>query len=282
MQPTPCSIESGHNIRRPLSQCTDAEKKSRESVYLRASIADSARSALTTQADLMAQQVAELMRTRMGGSAESLANGDGVVGTGSEPAELFVIAHPDGSVQRYAKSLTGDTTGTTRLMSGFDAARANGDALFVWPDDYHADSIVLRLTLRSLPVTHEGSLMVQYQAHPAFGVFLISEYTFAPALAKPNNPTPQYPFMEQLRHVGAGLMLEFVVDTSGRVVPGTIRDLWPPDKPKLKNELLRYYEGFVDASETAVASWKFYPARKGTCHVPQIVQLPIQYSFRKQ
>lgn len=265
-----------------LSRCADAAKKSFESVYLRASIADSDRTALTAQTDFMAQEVAESMRTRMGGSPDSMANGDGVVRAGSVPAELVVVAHPDGSVQRHATSMTGDTTATVLLTKAFDAARADGDAMLIWPDGYSADSIIVRLALHALPVKREGSMAVQYRAHPAFGVFRMSYYIETPALAKPNNPDPVYPFTDRLHRVGGTLMLRFVVDTNGRAVPETIRDVWPPDTPKLTGELLRYYQGFVDASRRAVATWKFSPARIGDCPVRQIVQLPIQYKYGSQ
>ena len=265
-----------------LPQCAVAGGTTHQSVYLRASIADSDRSALTAQTDLMAQQLAESMRASMGASPDSLADGDKTVGVGSVPTVLIVIARPDGSVQRRASSMTGDTTAAAILLRAFDTARANGDALLVWPDGYGADSIIVRLELLSLPVKHEGSLMVQYGAHPAFGVFRLSVLTFVPALAKPNNPDPVYPFVDQLHRVGGTLMLQFVVDTNGRAEPETMHDVWPPNRPKLTGDLLRYYERFVEASERAVATWKFSPAHMGSCLVKQIVQMPIRYKFGNQ
>ena len=72
-------------------------------------------------------------------------------------------------------------------------------------------------------------------------------------------------------------MLEFVIDSSGHPVQETMHDVWPRDKPRLMGETEKAYEEFVAASEAAVRDWKFYPARIGACHVPQIVQLPMQY-----
>lgn len=264
---------------RPVWSCSEADKITRESVFLRASIADSDRSTLTTQTDFMAQQVAEAMRSMMGGSAASLAEGDGTVHPGSVPAELDLVARPDGTVQRVATSRTGDTTATTLLVKAFDATRANGDALLVWPDGYNADSIFVRLILNSLPVKHENSVIVQYNARPAYGIFHISEHSEAPALAMPNNREPSYPMSDRQRRVEGTLMLEFVVDTNGNPIRRTIHDLWPRDKPPLTGDLLHHYEDFVDASKRAAASWRFYPARLGKCHVPQIVQIPIRFMF---
>jgi hypothetical protein len=265
------------------TKCVGARSEkelTRESIFLRASIADSARTALTTQTDLMAQEVAEAMRAHMGGSSDSLPNGDGIVHTASVPAELVVIAHPDGRDRRYARSLIGDTSATAMLVRAFDETRAHGDALLVWPDGYSADSIVVRLLLGGMPVKYASSVIVQFQSHPAFGVFRLLEYTSAPPFPKEHNPAPVYPDGGRLRRVGVTLELQFVVDSSGDVEAETIRDIWPADKPNLTGELLRYYDDFVDVSKRAVGDWKFYPARVGSCHVKHFMRIPIQFTMK--
>jgi protein TonB len=80
------------------------------------------------------------------------------------------------------------------------------------------------------------------------------------------------------RHgVTGNLLAQFVVDTNGRAVMSTFKDLWPSDKPRLTGGLQEYYEAFVDAVREGVSDETFTPARVGSCAVRQIVQMPVMF-----
>ena len=254
----------------------------RTEVYLHAMIADSDNSALVVQADLMAQDVAESMRRRMGGASDELPYGDSVVKPWSVPAMLIVTMRADGSATRRAASLSGDTLAASMLLNAFDEVRKNGKALVIWPDGYAVDSLIVRLVLWPTALTRDGSMRMIKATHSRFGVFRILEPIERPARAKPNQPTPAYPYSDMVHRVSGWLLLEFVVDSSGHAVPSTMHDMWPRGKPRLTGELRRYYDDFVEATKTAVATWQFYPASVGSCHVQQIVQLPIAYRIPGQ
>lgn len=261
------------------ARSTPADLLTRTTAYLDASIDDSRSSALTMQADLMAQQVAESIRTRIGGTPDSVPKADSVMKSWSVPAELIATMRADGSAMRRARSWTGDTLATSLLLDAFDKVRKNGDGAIVWPDGYTADSIVIHLHLETVAPMRDGS--IPKARYSQFAAFQILEPIETPALPKPKNHPPTYPYSEGLHHVIGTLLLQFVVDSSGFVVPSTMRDIWPSDKPRLTGELGRYYDDFVEASEAAVVEWRFYPASVGSCHVRQIVQLPIVYGFPK-
>lgn len=256
-----------------------SDQLKRTEVYLHATIADSGNSALVVQADLMAQDVAETMRTRIGGTSNELPFGDSVVKPWSVPAVLIVTVHADGSATRRAVSQSGDTLATSMLLDAFDNVRKNGKALIIWPAGYAADSLVVRLVLWPTALTRDGSMRMIKATHSQFGVFRILEPIEHPALAKPNNPIPEYPYSNMVHRVTGSLLLQFVVDSSGFAVPSTMRDMWPRGNPRLTGELGRYYDDFVEATKSAVARWQFYPAAVGSCHVNQTVQLPIQYKI---
>lgn len=251
----------------------------RTTAYLHATVADTGNPALVVQADLMAQDVAEAMRTRTGGPSEELPFADSVVKPWSVPAVLIATMHADGSATRRAASQSGDTLATSMLLDAFDKVRKNGSGLIVWPDGYAADSIVVRLMRWPNALTPDGSMRMIKATHSQFGVFRVLEPIERPALAKPNNPAPRYPYSNMVHRVIGSLLLEFVVDSSGSAVPSTMHDVWPRGKPRLTGDLGRYYDDFVESTESAVATWKFYPAAVGNCHVQQIVQLPIKYRF---
>lgn len=246
-------------------------------VFLHATVSDSTNRALTVQADLMAQDVAGIMLTSLGGSPAKLPNADSIITPASVPAGLIVIAHPDGSVSRRAVSMTGDTTATSVLTRAFDAARRNSTALIVWPDSYKAESVVVRLLLRPAGVTPRGNVVVDSENNVRFGVFRLLQPSLTPALAKMGNPAPRYPPIAESEGVSAELLMQFVVDTNGRAERGTIHDLWPANLPPLTGYLAQYYHDFVVATRDAVINWNFTPARIDVCPVRQRVQLPLRF-----
>lgn len=258
---------------------TPSDLLTRTTAYLHATVVDSGNSALVVQADLMAQEVAETMRTRMGGTSDEVPIGDSVVKPWSVPAVLIATMYADGSATRRAASQSGDTLATSMLLDAFDKVRKNGDGLIVWPDGYAADSLVVRLVLWPTALTRDGTTRMIKATHSQFGVFSILEALESPALPKPNNPAPRYPDSDLAHHVIGSLLLQFVVDSSGFAVPSTMHDIWPKDKPRLTGDLGRYYDDFVEATKSTVVRWKFYPAAVGNCHVQQTVQLPVEYKF---
>jgi hypothetical protein len=161
----------------------------------------------------------------MGATSDELPFRDSVVKPWSVPAVLIATMHADGSATRRAASQSGDTLATSMLLDAFDKVRKNGSGLIVWPDGYAADSIVVRLVLWPTALTRDGSMRMIKATHSQFGVFRILEPIERPALPKPNNPTPSYPYSDLAHHVIGSLLLEFVVDSSGFAVPSTMHDM---------------------------------------------------------
>jgi hypothetical protein len=74
--------------------------------------------------------------------------------------------------------------------------------------------------------------------------------------------------------------MQFVVDSSGRVDPATLRDLWPADRPRLTGELGGHYRAFLSAVRDGLADARYVPARVGGCATRQLVQQPFEFRFR--
>ena len=244
--------------------------------FLYATVSDSNR-ALVVQADLLAQEVAETIRTRLGGTPDQIPPGDGVVKPRSVPAELLATMHADGSATRRATNPFGDTLATSLLLDAFDRVRKEGDGAIVWPEGYAADSVLVRLVLWPIPPRNGGG--TQIPQHSQFASFQILEPIETPATPKPQNASLTYPRYKLIHRVTGSLLLQFVVDSLGFVVPATMHDIWPTGKPRPTGDLGRYYDEFLDASKTTIANWQFYPASVGKCHVRQIVQIPLIYGI---
>ena len=134
----------------PPSACSAALQPngmSLETVYLDARMAPHTNETLVSQADLVAHDVALELRTKLGGSESAAPDIGSSIKWYAIPAELIVVARPDGSMTWRGVSASGDSTAVTLLSTALDSVRGKGGALMLWPEGYAADSIVLRLSL---------------------------------------------------------------------------------------------------------------------------------------
>jgi hypothetical protein len=253
----------------------------REPVYLQARMPAHTDSAFTVQADLMASDVAEELRALLGAHDTDIPLADSVMPWYSVPSQLIVTAHPDGSVTRHIRSAAGDSSADVLLSRAFDAARARGAALMLWLENLTTDSIIVRLTLVPSLAENGWKVVAPAGRRARFAAFYLSEPTESPALPKANQGEPDYPFFNRRSRITGRLTLQFVVDTNGRVDSTTIHDLWTPGVPRLTGELERYYNDFVRSTTTWVKRIQFYPARRGSCLVRQIVQIPFEFVYRQ-
>ena len=253
-----------------------AERTMSHEILLRASPVD-AEPAVAVQADLMAQDVASQFIALLGGTEDKVPVADRSVTWRSLPAQLLVTIHPDGSVTRRGVSAWRDTTATSLFVRAFDAARANGAALIIVPDNLASRPVVVRLVLDMDLYAPGGRTKTPASARPGFAAFLMPYATEAPALPKPNNPPPRYPDRAAMSRMGGYVTMRFIVDTLGRVEPASIHDLWPSDKPRLTGYLAADYDEFVSAVKAVLPMWRFSPARLGSCPVSQVVNLPIAF-----
>jgi hypothetical protein len=252
----------------------------RELVFLQARMPVHTDSAFILQADLMAQEVATEVRALLGAHGEDVPFADSIMAWYAVPSVLTVIAHADGHVTRQIQSTLWDTRAAALLARAFDAARAHELALIIWPDHSPLDSVVVRLSLRTAGVT--GSIPPFAPAGEAgvrFTVFTLLQPETFPAVPMPNQHPPRYPMDNERRRVAGFLVMQFVVDTSGRAVPASIRDLWPANRPRLTGDQAQEYNAFVRSTTYWLEEIRFRPARIGTCRVKQLVQQPLAYKI---
>jgi hypothetical protein len=253
-----------------------AEKTMSHEILLRASPVDT-EPAVAVQADLMAQDVASQVVALLGGTEDKLPVADRLMTWRSLPAQLLVTIHPDGSATRRGVGAWRDTTATSLLVRAFDAARANGAARFIVPDNISSRPVVVRLVLDMELYAPGGQTKPPATARPGFAAFLMPYATESPAYPRRNNPRPRYPVGAEMSRMGGYVLMRFIVDTLGRAASASIHDLWPSDKPRLTGYLATYYDGFVSAVKAVLPTWRFSPALLGSCPVRQVVDLPIAF-----
>jgi len=94
---------------------------------------------------------------------------------------------------------------------------------------------------------------------PLFRSWLPS-YRWVPAIPDRQNRPPRYPPAAQARGIPGQVVLQFVVDTSGRADLGTVRVLHAQ------------YRDFVEAAVRQLSVWRFRPATADGCPVRALVQ----------
>jgi len=104
---------------------------------------------------------------------------------------------------------------------------------------------------------------------PPGGVYAAGDaYVEKPALAAPGSPQPHYPEMLRRAGVSGEVVAEFVVDTLGRVEPGTLRVV------RSDHEL------FAAAVRAVLPALRFLPAEAGGRRVRQLVRQPFTFALR--
>jgi hypothetical protein len=253
-----------------------AVSMTRDSIYLDARMDSSSRESLTLQADLIAHDVAAELRLRLGGSESAAPQIGGSVKWYSIPAELIVTARPDGSMTWRGLSASGDPAAVEVLSTALDSARRHGTGVMLWPEGYAADSVVLRLTLLPRAFDGNSSAVHSNSKRIRFLAFTIMHPVESPALPK-GSPNVRYPTYNERHGVSGNLIAQFVVDTNGRAVMSTFKDLWPTEMTRLTGAKQNYYADFVRAVREGVSEEIFTPAHVGSCVVRQRVQMPVQF-----
>ena len=159
------------------------------------------------------------------------------------------------------------------LESGLTSA-INAGFKFEWPAGVTTDSIVFDIQLDSegaekgvTPTPREGQ-------EPLFTVMTPWETDQVRQIRPPRisyPPAVTSPGMEGYIH------LNFVVDTTGRVVISTVRDIWPIGRPRLTGEMGRYYDAFLKAVREGLPTARFAPARYGGCPVQMWVRQSFEF-----
>src|SRR5512140_2774499 len=110
----------------------------------------------------------------------------------------------------------------------------------VWLDGVEGDSLEMRVDFRRPRIDGQG-VVQSVKARAAVPVFTVAAPREEIAVVvKP--PRTYYPPLLQSHGVEGRVMMEFVVDTTGRADPATIHDWWPPERPRLTGALEAHYQ----------------------------------------
>jgi hypothetical protein len=266
--------------RSPCLDSIPAAAMKRVPVYAAAEITgtDPVTPSAVASMDLLTQAVAEQARALLGAGAGQLPPGEPSITWRHLEPQLLVVAHRDGRMTWrvqppvwVSERNTGDSA-AQHLARALAAARARGEAFF-WDDALRADS--LTWLLRVEPATlAEGGSVTPPTLRAGFPVFSVLTPAILPADVE--RMRTNYP-MVRIRGFAGTVRLQFVVDTAGRAVSSTIRDVWPAGEARLVGPPRFAYDSVVRVMQLAVEGARFVPARIGRCAISQLMQQAFTY-----
>ena len=262
-------------------------------VYVHVTVASRADTVAGSSLLLIAESVAGRIRTTLGAAPDSVPDGARVLAalrshvasdttvsrarTRVDSAALRVVARRDGSL-RWAPVLTPPSPPTLLLESGLTAAKEAGE-IFLPAELFAADSIVF-----TLHYLYRYDVVGGRVRPRAFGPATLAAFTLRTpvekqaAVAAPI--TVHYPTSSIMGRAEGVVIVQFVIDTTGRAMASTVHDVWPKDRPRLTGDLGEYYQAFFAATKEAIARGQFTPAEIAGCKVRQLVQQPFTYRMR--
>ena len=225
-------------------------------------------------ADLLTQTVAEKIRKTLGSETGTLPSADSAVKWSELGGSVVVVAHRDGTYtwKEDTTALVGfmGTSELHRIADALNESSAAGDRIF-WPDSVKEDSAAFRLAY-AFPVMGADKKLQPLQVRVANPAFTIMMPWFKPA--QMSHPPPVHfptPIPNSSHY---GIMLDFVVDSKGRVVPATIREYVPPGRDSTQGNA-EYHRAFLKSVVRDFQSARFTPASIGGCAIDQRVRNPF-------
>jgi hypothetical protein len=176
-------------------------------------------------------------------------------------------------------SASGDAAAVTLLSTAMDSARRHGSALMLWPDGNAADSIIVRLSLLPESFFDESPASTTTLTRLRFRAFTIPYPDLSPARPKGRLEV----FLPNFggHRVEGRTLTQFVVDTSGKAIMSTFKDIYPAGSSPLSDEFKDHYTEIIQAVRAGVAAESFTPARVGSCPAQQMVKLPVEFRERR-
>jgi len=226
-------------------------------------------------ADVLAQSVGERIRKSLGGSEDGqLPSADSAVKWWELGGSVVVIPHRDGTFtwRQDTTALTGfmATGELHRIVDALSEAARAGDRIS-WPDTAQKDSAAFRLAY-AFPAMGPDRKLQPLKVRVANPIFTIKMPWFKPAqMSRP----PHLHFPTSMPNgTGYGIILDFVVDSTGRVDPTTISDVPPEFQPVGKE--LEFHRALVESVVRDLPSAQFSPALVGGCAISQRRRDPLQ------
>lgn len=249
-------------------------------VYTWVNLPDSASPTFRALAENLMQDLVERVPALLGGRPDVLPSAGPSVHFFDLSNSLDVIGHRNGRIT-WRPAVDANAGAATILGRALDAASADG-TLFPWDSSMAGDSVRFRISFvwpGADSASRERLSHVQETAIPVFSIPVPILHQVQP---EPGNRPPPYPDDAAYSGYNATVIMQFVVDTSGRADMATAHDVWPKDKPPLDHNRQLVYNEFVQEILQRLPEFRFHPASLGlSCRLRQVVSMPFVFTHSR-
>jgi len=280
--PTVARAQAGDTPAAPAQSCLSSIPDSllrSVPVYLQAELVDSVDRPVLPGIDLLTQEVADSVRASFGATADQLPNADPPLTWRALDVRLDVVLRRDGHVYSAVhlsdEGYRPDSAAALLLARALAAVAKNDEYFVIWPDGLKSDSVAFHFEMHYPFVNGRGDVGT-LSLRQAFALFSVRVPASEPVVPM-RVLHPEYAEELQLNGVAGNLIMQFIVDTTGRAEMATVKDIWPSDRPRLTGDKGVFYETFRRAVVRSIARDRFEPARIGGCKVRQLVQMPFGF-----
>lgn len=298
-QPTAAPPTPPGSARAPGGACSaDSGLFATAPVFVRVEVNSAVGPDMSRDLLLIAQEVAARIRAALG-DPNALVAGDSIAALGSartavdsiattlaprgmDSAGVRVVATRGGAF-RWGPLRTAPSAAAALLDRALADVNRTGD-LVIMPDAFTRDSVIFTLRYQFGVEGGAGYVHAIMYGPATMAVFTLRVPVERQAAAVPGTLKAHYPesaLYGRYERAEGVVHLQFVIDTTGRAVEGTIHDVWPKDRPRLSGSLGDHYQAFVDAAKRGVLGATFYPAEIAGCKVKQLVYLPFTWEIRR-
>lgn len=236
---------------------------------------------------LMTEMIAGHARERLGAAEGGLPAFDSTRTTQGFRSALVVVGRRDGSFGwilpwEFLASPTReqmlpafDTPGLQLLLGALEDMRRSGEP-FMWPEELRGvDSVMFSLDFAWPRPDGGGHHDPMPHRHAAAILPVMASTVRYP------RPASSIDFVFE-RYPGDGrrdvsVELAFRIDSTGRVVPGSVTERWPNGEPRATGKAAREHARFLRDVRRTVESRRFIPARVGTCGVEVPYRLVVTF-----
>jgi hypothetical protein len=254
-------------------------------VYVESDVDDAvgATSALIAGMDLLVEGVAGETRALLGAADGALPVADSVVAWGGLAPGVEITVHRDGhftwrTVWPRVRTDEARSDDAARLISRALEVISRRDEPFLWDAEASVDSVTWTLRLALGQISSSGEVTPPEEMRMGFPAFTV-HYPAMENVRVRHAQNPRYPADLQLQGFSGSVTIEFLVDTTGHAVPGSLRDSWPKGRARLAGDGGRAYAQFVAAARESVRRSTYVPARLGGCPVIETVRQPFVFQL---
>jgi hypothetical protein len=231
-------------------------------------------------ADLLTQTVAFRIRAMMGGSEERIPEADTLL---VSPHRVYgairLTAEPDGKFTwRASRTSPSDTSRSaiSLVVRALEELSSEGE-MVMWPEGMGREPVTFGLVILRPTVNRDGVESV-VRARQPMPLFMI-DIPWEKPVELTKKPRIFYPEKSRANAMTGGVEIEYIVDQEGKVVPGSLAEVWPDDRPKLDRSDMEFYRAFLRAVERGFPTARFSPALIGGCPVKQKVKQVFNFEM---